>query len=436
MTDPISRRNFLASSALAAGSLAAGASAAAGTRPHPRPGRPGPNEQIVLGFIGTGGMGRGLINRFKSFDDVKIGAVCDVYEPHALEAVSASGQSPDVYGDFRRVLDRDDLDAVVVATPDHWHAIPTIMACQAGKDVYCEKPLAWSIGEGGRVAKASEKYGRVTQMGNLIHATDNYHRIAELVQSGGLGKVTKARVWMARSAQDDIGSPPNGQPPSGCNYDMWLGPAPERPFNPNRFTFNWRFFWDYGGGFLSDFVCHLVDPVLWGMKATAPELVVAGGGRYVLDDNGETPDTLEVIYKFPEKWDLVWSLQSDAPHGFHGRGAGVEFVGTKGTLHGHYDDYTIIPNPGEEVVEPEPFLPRSQGHHREWLDKIKTRELCSCNFRYGHQLSAIGHMGNIAFRTEKALKWDAEAERFTNAEEANAYLFREQYRKPWALPEV
>jgi predicted dehydrogenase len=366
---------------------------------------------------------------------VKIAAVCDVYEPHALEAVSASGQSPDVYEDFRRVLDRDDIDAVVVATPDHWHAIPTILACQAGKDVYCEKPLAWSIGEGSRVAKASEKHKRVTQMGNLIHATDNYHRIVELVQSGCLGKITKARVWMARDAQDDLGNPPDGPVPSGCNYDLWLGPAADRPFNPNRFTFNWRFFWDYGGGFLSDFVCHLVDPVLWGMKATAPESIVASGGRYTLDDNGETPDTLEVVYRFPEKWDLVWSLQSDAPHGFHGRGAGVEFVGTRGTLHGHYNDYVIIPNPGEEVVEPEPFLPRSQGHHREWLDKIKTRDLCSCNFRYGHQLSAIGHMGNIAMRTERALKWDAEAERF-NAEEANAHLFREEYRKPWALPEV
>jgi predicted dehydrogenase len=437
MTDPISRRNFLASSALAGGALAAGASLGAIPGPHPRPRHPGPNEQITLGFIGTGGMGRGLINTFRRFDDVRIAAVCDVYEPHALEAVSTSGGNPDVYDDFRRVIDRQDIDAVVIATPDHWHAIPSILACQAEKDVYCEKPLAWSIGEGSRVAQASEKHRRVTQMGNLIHATDNYHRIAEIVQSGCLGKITKARVWMVRDGKSDfLGTPENGTPPAGCDYEMWLGPAPERPFNPNRFTFNWRFFWDYGGGFLSDFVCHLVDPVLWGMKAKAPEFIVASGGRYALDDNGETPDTLEVVYRFPTDWQLIWSLQTSAPHGFRGRSSGIEFVGTKGTLHGHYNDYVIIPNPGEEIVEPEPTLPRSPGHHREWLNKIKSRELCSCNFRYGHELSAVGHLGNIALRTQEALTWDSEAERFTNSEGANGYLFREEYRKPWALPEV
>ncbi|RUL89784.1 Gfo/Idh/MocA family protein [Tautonia sociabilis] len=435
MTDPISRRNFLASSALAAGAMAAGTGTGPAVGASPRRRRPGPNEQVVLGFIGTGGMGRGLINRFKDFDDVRIAAVCDVYEPHALEAVSVSGASPEVYSDFRRVLDREDIDAVVVATPDHWHAIPTILACQAGKDVYCEKPLAWSIGEGARVADASEKYRRVTQMGNLIHATDNYHRIAEIVQSGCLGKISKARVWMVRSADDDLGNPPDGTPPAGADYTMWLGPAPERPFNPNRFTFRWRYFWDYGGGYLSDFVCHLVDPVLWGMKTTAPETIVASGGRFVLEDNGETPDTMEVVWGFPG-WQLVWSQQTDAPHGFRGRSAGIEFVGTKGTLHGHYNDYVILPNPGEEVIEPEPFLPRSQGHHREFIDKIKSRELCSCNFRYGHELSALGHMGNIALKTGSALKWDAKAGRFSNSDEANTHLFRPEYRAPWTLPEV
>jgi predicted dehydrogenase len=424
MTAP-SRRQFLAASS---------AFALAGRLSRADEPKSSPNEAITLGFIGVGGMGTGLLNIFKGFGDVRIAAVADVYEPHALRARDAAGGKPDVEKDFRKLLDRKDIDAVVIATPDHWHAIPTILACQAGKDVYCEKPLTFTVQEGRRVVEAAEKHKRVTQMGNLIHAGETYHRIAEIVQSGCLGTIRTVRAWM-NVGMPGIGRPNDTTPPAGADYSMWLGPAPERPFNPNRFTFNWRFFWDYGGGFLSDFVCHLVDPVLWGMKATAPESIVASGGRYTLDDNGETPDTLEVVYRFPEKWDLVWSLQSDAPHGFHGRGAGVEFVGTRGTLHGHYNDYVIIPNPGEEVVEPEPFLPRSQGHHREWLDKIKTRDLCSCNFRYGHQLSAIGHMGNIAMRTERALKWDAEAERF-NAEEANAHLFREEYRKPWALPEV
>ncbi len=433
MQEPMHRRRFLTTSAASVGALTIGAAApsrwAIGSGSSP-------NESVTLGFIGTGGMGRGLINRFKPFDDVRIAAVCDVYEPHARQAVETSGASPDVYSDFREILDRDDIDAVVIATPDHWHAIPTIMACQAEKDVYCEKPLTWCIGEGTRVVEASEKYGRVTQMGNLIHATDNYHRVAEVVQSGCLGRITKARVWMALR-DVGIGNPSDTTPPPGCDYDFWLGPAPLRAFNPNRFTFNWRYFYDYGGGYLTDFVCHILDPVHWGMKATAPEFVMAQGGRYgTPDDNGETADTLEVVCRYPENWQLVWSLQTNAPHGFHGRSAGFEFVGTKGTLHGHYNDYKILNNPGEEVVEPEPFLERSPGHHREWINKIKTRAQCSCNFRYGHELTTVGNLGNIALHTGKAIQWDHQAQRITNDDEADALRFRDEYRKPWNLPDV
>jgi len=431
MRPPISRRTFLGASTAG---LAAGS---ASVIPRPARARPiGANERITLGFIGTGGMGRGLINRFKQFDDVAIAAVCDVYEQHARQAASAAASDPVVFKDFRRLIDRDDLDAIVVATPDHWHAIPTILACQAGKDVYCEKPLAWCVEEGSRIVRAARKHDRVTQMGNLIHATENYHRVAEVLQSGCLGRVTKARVWMARNDQDFLGRPADTEPPSGCDYDFWLGPAPKRPFNPNRFTFNWRYFWDYAGGLLADFVCHLVDPIHWGLRATAPQRIAGTGGRFALDDHGETPDTFDVTYLYAGGWQLVWSLQSRAPHGFHGRSAGLEVAGTKGTLHAHYNDYVILPNPGETIEEPEPFLPRSVGHHREWLDAIKTRARCSCDFGYGHELTNVGHLGNIAIRTGKTLEWDADAERVTNDEAANDYLNRSEYRAPWRLPEV
>jgi predicted dehydrogenase len=419
------RRQFLTATSLSAFALAGrnGLSADSASRP---------NEAITLGFIGVGGMGTGLLNIFKGFGDVRIAAVCDVYEPHALRAKEESSGHPDVYGDFRRVLDRKDIDAVVIATPDHWHAIATLHALGAGKDVYCEKPLTYTIGEGRRVVDAAKKHKRITQMGNLIHAGESYHRMAEIVQSGVLGEIKKVRIWMA-SRSGGIGKPANGPPPAGCDYDFWLGPAPKREFNANRFTFNWRYFWDYAGGQLCDFVCHLLDPVHWGMKATAP-LSVAAQGRRFADDNADTPDTLEVLCKY-DTFDLVWSHQNHNGRGFFDRGAGIAFFGTKGTMHGHYNDYKII-SEGEEIKEPDPFLPRSVGHHREWLDAIKSRQACSCNFEYGHQLTTVGNLGNIALKTGRTLEWDAQQERVTNCDEANNYLLRKEYRKPWELPRV
>ncbi len=422
------RRTFLTSAATAS------VLALAGRKSHAYEPRSQPNDAITLAFIGVGGMGTGLLNTFKGFGDVRIAAVCDVYEPHALRAREEAGGKPEIIKDFRRVLDRKDVDAVVVATPDHWHAIPSILACQAGKDVYCEKPLAYTIGEGRRMVDAAQKAQRVTQMGNLIHAGETYHRIAEIVQSGVLGTIRTARVWMA-TRYDGIGSPPDQSPPEGTDYNFWLGPAPERAFNPSRFHFNWRYFWDYAGGQLGDFVCHLVDPIHWGMKVTGPVSVVAQGQRFAID-NAETPDTLEVAYRYAEGFDLIWSHQNHNGDGFFGRPAGVAFYGTRGTLHGHYNDYKIIPAHGETIDEPEPTLSRSVGHHREWLDAIKTRARCSCDFTYGHQLSAVGHLGNIALHTGSQLLWDPQSERFSNSDAANNRLFRETYRAPWTLPDA
>ena len=316
-----------------------------------------PNEAIVLGFIGVGGMGSGLLNIFKEFPDVRVAAVCDVYEPHALRAKQAAGGSPEVYKDFREVLDRKDIDAVVVATPDHWHAIPSIMACQAGKDVYCEKPLAYTIGEGRRVADAAKKYNRVTQMGNLIHATENYHRMAEIVQSGVLGKITKVRIWMSPRVSD-LGNPPDGEPPAGCDYDIWLGPAPLRAFNPNRFTFNWRYYWDYGGGWLADFVCHLLDPVHWAMKVTAPETIAAVGSRYRADRQLRDARHLRSDLRLPAS---RLSARVEPPVGQPARLRGPRrrrrcSWAAEPRMHGHYNDFKIIPEGNEEITLPEPSL--------------------------------------------------------------------------------
>jgi predicted dehydrogenase len=432
----LTRRDFLAASAAAAGALAQVTARADAPASQAKP--VGANDRIVLGFIGVGGMGTGLLKTFRKFPDVEVAALCDVYEPHRLAAQSIADGKPDVYKDFRRVLDRKDVDAVVVATPDHWHAIPTILACQAGKDVYCEKPLSYRIAEGRAMVDAAAKAKRITQMGNLIHAGENYHRVAEIVQSGVLGTISKTRVWMAAD-RSGLGSPPDSEPPAGCDYDFWLGPAPKRPFNPNRFTFNWRYFWDYAGGILLDFCCHIVDLVLWGMEVEAPETIAATGGRYALRDNAETPDTLEVLYHFAkgEKgFDLIWSETDASTHGLEGTKQGILFQGTNASLFADYRTFKLYPEKGKEIELPPVTLPRSVGHHREWLDAIKTRTPCSCRFDYGHRLTTVGHLGNIALWTGEKLRWDAERERVTNHEEANRHLARAEYRAPWALPQV
>jgi predicted dehydrogenase len=443
MTD-WTRREFLAVSALAAAAQEATPALAQD------PGRPAPgqapksdaprvaaNEQIVLGFIGTGGMGTGLINIFKNFPDVKIAAVCDVYEPHRHSAQSAAGGKPETYADFRKVLDRKDLDAVVIATPDHWHAIIAILACQAGKDLYCEKPLAHRVQETRAMVTAAEKYQRVTQMGNLIHAGENYHRVVEIVRAGVLGKISKTRVWLAAD-RSGMGRPKDGTPPPGCDYDFWLGPAPKRAFNPNRFKFKWRYFWDYGGGILTDFCCHIVDLVHWAMDVDAPRTISAVGGRYALDDNAEVPDTLEVTYEYEKgdrKFLMVWSHTDANTHGIENQGLGILFQGTEATLVADYNHYRIIPAKGRTIDEAPRSLPRSVGHHREWLDAIKSRSRCSCHFGYGHRLTTVGNLGNISLWTGEKLRWDPVAERITNHPEANQYLTKE-YRRPWTLPSV
>jgi predicted dehydrogenase len=441
----LTRRDFLAAGALAAAQAeatkkAGGTSKRSGDEATGQPKNlvaVAPADKIVLGFVGVGGMGTGLIKTFKALPQVEIAAVCDVYDRHLQSAAKAAGSAPKTYGDFRRVLDRKDIDAVVIATPDHWHGIPTILACQAGKDVYCEKPLAHRIQEGRAMVQAAEKYQRVTQMGNLIHADENYHRVVEIVRSGVLGKISKTRVWLAADRKG-MGRPPDGPVPAGCDYDFWLGPAPVRAFNPNRFTFNWRYFWDYGGGILTDFCCHIVDLVHWAMDVEAPRTISALGGRYALADNAEVPDTLDVAYEYQKgdhKFLMVWSQTDANAHGLENQGLGIMFQGTDATLVSDYKTYRIVAEKGRKIEEPPKSLPRSVGHHREWLNAIKSRAQCSCNFAYGHRLASVGNLGNISLWTGERLTWDADSERIINHPDANQYLTKE-YRKPWTLPSV
>jgi predicted dehydrogenase len=403
-----------------------------------------PNDKIQIGCIGVGGMGQGNMSDFLSHPDASVVAVCDVDEANLNTAAATvkekAGKEPDKYRDFRKLLERSDIDAVMIGTPDHWHAMIAALACQAGKDVYVEKPLCHNIREGRLAVEAAKKHKRVTQLGTQVHQTQNYHKLVEVVKSGKLGAISKVRVWIAANdAPEGIGNPPDAPVPEGVDYDLWLGPAPVRPFNTNRFHFEWRYFWDYGGGTLGDMGCHIIDPVYWSLGLDHPTKISSIGGRYVLKDNAETFDTQEAVWEYDppaghsNKLQLVWSLTAANDYGLENRGLGIMFCGSEGTLIANYGKCELYNQKGElvEQIKPEgdDLGKAGKNHKREFLDCIKSRERCSCDIEYGHKVTTVPLTGNIAARVGRTLEWDAEKELFKNDEEANKLLTRE-YREP------
>jgi len=288
------------------------------------------SDRIQIGFIGLGGQGTSRLNEFLRHPDVAAAAVCDVDSTHLDRAAAivakARGQEPAKFRDFRKLLERKDLDAVMVATPDHWHALTTIQACQAGKDVFVEKPLSYSIGEGRAMVTAARSHQRITQMGNHIHNDrSTYRRVVEVIKSGALGTIRRVDCSLT-VGNTALGRPSDGTPPAELDYEFWLGPAPKRPYNPLRSHFNYRYFWDYSGGSLIDFWCHYTDVVHWALDLPAPHSVTAAGGRWAVDDIGETPDNLEVVCQYPNLL-LTWMLHPNGRPGFDHMGSSVIFEG-------------------------------------------------------------------------------------------------------------
>ncbi|MBI4893513.1 MAG: Gfo/Idh/MocA family oxidoreductase, partial [Acidobacteria bacterium] len=334
---------------------------------------------------------------------------------------------------FRKLLEMKDLDAVMIATPDHWHALPTVQACQAGKDVFVEKPLSYSIGEGRAMVRAAQRYKRVTQMGNHIHNDlPNYRRVVELVRSGSLGKITKVYCGMA-SGEKAIPTVPDTAPPPELDYDMWLGPAPKRAYNANRVHFLYRYYWDYSGGYFADFWCHYTDVVYWALELQAPLAVSASGGRWLAGDKAETADVMEALYEYPNLL-LSWTLHPKGRPGYDHMGSYVVFEGTEANLVTNYTRHEVWAK-GKRVDDfpkPPQSIPDSPGHIREFLDAIKSRATTTCNVEYGHKLNKGGLLGNLALRTKQRLEWDDARERITNSSQADKLVTR-RYRKPWKL---
>ena len=426
----VTRRDFLASSAIALAAMPAAKAAAQAVAP---------SDKVRVGLVGCGGMGRGDLATFFLNPEVDCPVVCDIDDAQlakTVEMVQAQRETtPETVKDFRQVIDRDDVDVVLVATPDHWHALPTVYACQAGKDVYVEKPLATSIDEGRAMLEAMRKHERVVQMGTQWRSGDHYREAVEFVQSGKLGKIRQVRAWAYLDWVGGIGSPPDASPPAGVDYDMWLGPAPERPFNPNRFHFNFRWYWDYAGGLMTDWGVHLLNVALWAMGPEPPKSVYSAGGKYVVEDNTEVPDTQIAVYDFPG-YTLVWEHQMLGGIGPNGKPHGLCFSGSEGTLTLDSDGFEAVPEPKRMSFEA--FGGKQTGdarpaHVRNFLDCVKSRQQPVENLEVGHHVSSVAHLGNVALRSNSRIDWDAAKERVLDNRKADR-LVGVDYRKPWKLP--
>jgi predicted dehydrogenase len=378
-------------------------------------------------------------------------AVADPYEPNRDAGVMLTNGAAKPYKDFRDILDRNDIDAVIVATPDHWHMIPMIMACEAGKDVYVEKPLSHTIVEGRHMVDAATRNKRVVQVGTQQRSGEHFQKAVELVRSGKIGKVTEAETWTyGNEFPEGLGSPPDSQAPPWFDYDFWLGPAPARPYNRVRTLLTFRWFWDYAGGKATDWGTHVLDVVNWAMGVEAPRTINATGGKYLLEDCRETPDTLEIVYEYPASpisgkgFIVRFSNRVNNEHGPDGHMYGTQFYGTEGTLFVDRHGYTLWPEPrhnktdfGEELISNTPEIkgegsPQHYPHVVNFIECVRSRKKPNSDVATMHRTSSLGLLGNISYKLGRKLTWDAEGEQFPDDAEANKLLTKE-YRKPWKL---
>lgn len=438
----LSRRDFLKATGAAAALIGVGLGAQSPIAADETKAVPA-SERIRIGLIGCGGRGLSHIDGFGRHTDVEIVAVCDVYDQHLDRAVAKTDGTAKPYKDFRKLLEEPDIDAVIIATPPHWHPLISIYACQAGKDVYCEKPLFLVPAEGYAMLKAARSAKSVTQVGTQIHAGENFRRCVEIVRSKMLGKIPSVHVICTLNEYPGgIGHTADTPPPDGLDWDMWLGPAPVAPFNMTKFVGgNHRYFRDYVGSWLNELGPHIVDLAYWAMDPGEPLAVSASGGRFVADDMGDIPDVLNVMWEYP---DFVMSWVHTACNSYNygfgplpdgGRRLSVMFHGNKGTLCGDYDNHRILPegNRLTDPTDPAPSIPRSLGHEREFLDAIKTRVQPPCSFEYHVPMAVALTLGHIAFRTGRKIRWDPKNHRVIDDREADR-LCQANYRKPWRLP--
>jgi predicted dehydrogenase len=444
-----SRRSFIKQSATAIGGAAlAGLPVVAAANPGRKV---APSDQVNLAVIGAKGMGWSNMRSHLKMSEVNCIGIADVdksvLDQRVKDVADLRGKAPKGYEDYRKMLDDKDIDAVVIGSPDHWHCLMMADAVDAGKHVYVEKPLANTIQECQLMQALAKKHGKVVQVGQWQRSGTHYKKAIEYVQSGKLGQIRLVKVWAYQGWMKPVPVLPDGPVPAGVNYDLWLGPAPKRPFNPNRFHFNFRWFWDYAGGLMTDWGVHEIDIALYAMKASAPKSVMASGGKFAYpDDASETPDTLQAVFEY-ENFNMLWEHATGIDGGNYGKTEGIAFIGNNGTLVLNRGGWEIIPETYTEdglkkyKMESLPYQGRQDDyldlHTRNFIDAVRKNDpsVLKCGVDTGSVAAINAQMGNISLKTGRKVYWDAAANEFKNDKQANE-LMKASYQNGYKLPKL
>ena len=438
------RRNFIKETALTAFGVGLSAGFPADLLASRR--RVPASDKLIVGLIGCRSMGFANLEDFLRQPEVECAALCDVDRDvlgsRTRDVLEWQDKTPDQYGDFRELIGRSDIDAVIVGTPDHWHCLPTVYACEAGKDVYVEKPLANSVTECRLMLRAARNHDRVVQVGQQQRSGMHWKAAMEFIRSGKLGKIRRISIWGNFNYGAGQEKVPDTPVPEGVDFDMWLGPAPQRSFNASRFHGYWRMFWDYGGGLLTDWGVHLLDMALWAMDVDYfPASVQAAGGIYAHRDRAlETPDTMNAVYGMDD-FLITWEHNGGIESGPYDQPYGLSYRGTDGTLVIDRDKWRVFPERDdgkprmEEVKEFRSDHQSHVNHVRNFIECVKTRKRPAADVEIGHNVAINAHLGNLALRTGRKMVYNYEANSIQGDQEATRML-TPVYRKPWELPKL
>jgi predicted dehydrogenase len=441
--EPLSRRAFLEKTgALSALGVAAPALNWAG---EPAPARRvSPNSRIHLGIIGCGGMGRSNLGACGKQPDVVVTAACDAWEARRNAVVQQFKDTCKGYADFREMLQQPDLDAVIIAAPPHWHTLLAIAACEAGKDIYLQKPMTLSLGESLAVRNAVKQHGRISQIGTQIHAGENYRRVVELIRSGNLGAIGTVRTFnVMNQSPEGVGKIPPTAPPAGLDWEMWVGPAPMRPFHPTvvRDAYYHSSWMDFSGGWTPGMAPHIIDLPIWALDLGFPLVTSAAGGRCVLQDDGDAYDHHEVLWQYPHMT-MTWMSSLTNSYDFMMRGdveparrLGIYFHGSNGTLYSNYDTFRILAEGGKmkNKTPPPKSIPPSPGHEREWLHRVKSRPPPRCSVFYHVRVDVPVALSLLSLKLGRSIRFDPNSETIVGDPEA-AQKAIPPYRSPWKFP--
>jgi predicted dehydrogenase len=406
-----------------------------------------PADQVNIGAIGINGMGWSNVKSALKIPGVNIVALCDVDKNVTdkrlaeLKTLKKDVTNVKTYSNYKQLLDNKDVDAVIIGTPDHWHALMMIHACEAGKDVYVEKPVGNSIEECRAMVAAQEKYGKIVQAGQWQRSQKHFRDAVDYIRTGKLGNIRTVKVWCYQGWMKPEPVRPDSAPPAGVDYEMWLGPAKKRPFNASRFHFHFRWFWDYAGGLMTDWGVHLMDYAIFGMDAPVPTTVSALGGNFAYPElYQETPDTMGALYEFP-KFNLIWDHAMGINNGLYKKDHGIAFIGNNGTLELDRSGWEVMEerdSPNKVTVER--VKPSDNGldeHWKNFIAAVKSRKASdlNCPIQTGAHIATVCQLGNIAFRSKQKLTWDKDKGKFTDEKVNKEYLYA-KYQNGYKLPKI